>query len=76
VDDTELDGWEVARRLRLPETAVLDPHVPVIALSANLTPDSQQRWRDVGVNLLLGKPARTEEISRLLATLAEAEAHP
>ncbi len=66
----DLDGWEVARRLRLPETGVLDREVPVIALSADLTPDSQQRWRDVGVNLVLGKPARTEEISRLLATLA------
>lgn len=67
----DLDGWEVARRLRLPETGVLDPRIPVIALSADLTPDSQQRWRDVGVSLVLGKPARTEEISRLLATLSE-----
>lgn len=39
----DLDGWQVARRLRQPDSGVRDKDVPVIALSADLTPDSQVR---------------------------------
>lgn len=67
----DLDGWQVARRLRQPDSGVRDKDVPVIALSADLTPDSQVRWREAGVTLILGKPARTEELSRMLATLPD-----
>lgn len=59
----ELDGCETARWIRA------DPHfqtLPIIAFTAGVTPEEQQRCREAGMNDHVAKPINLDE---LLATL-------
>ena len=63
----DMDGYITARRLRL-----LPRHdskkVPIIAVSSNLTEESQEKSRDSGMNRFLRKPIKPET---LLACMEE-----
>jgi len=57
-----LDGYEVARRLRL----ALGTGVQLIAHTAYDSADSRERARQAGFDVLLGKPADLNVLVRLL----------
>jgi len=57
-----LDGYEVARRLRL----TLGPGVQLIAHTAYDSAESRERARQAGFDVLLGKPADLNVLIRLL----------
>ena len=59
----DLNGWEVAVRLRQGAKDSLNLRTPIIALTADLTPDSQTRWLQSGADVLLGKPVLTRELA-------------
>jgi CheY-like chemotaxis protein len=58
----EMDGYEVARRLR----QALGPGLRLIAHTAYASPDSRERARQAGFDALLSKPADIDELLRLL----------
>jgi len=59
----DLNGWEVAVRLRQGAKDSPNLRTPIIALTADLTPDSQTRWLQSGADVLLGKPVLTRELA-------------
>ncbi|MGC8461939.1 MAG: response regulator [Candidatus Dormibacteria bacterium] len=61
----ELDGWEVARQVRLAK-----PEFPIIACSANLMHAERKRTKELGCNGFLGKPYT---ISDLISTIEDYE---
>jgi CheY-like chemotaxis protein len=60
----ELDGFETTRRLRRGDAAVLEPNVPVIALTAQAMRGDREACLASGMNGYVTKPL-------LLATLAQ-----
>jgi two-component system, cell cycle response regulator DivK len=55
----ELDGWEVARRIRAnPSTR----RVPIVALSAHADEKSRARALEAGVDVFLAKPCMPDDL--------------
>ncbi len=52
----EMDGFEAARVIRDPTSAVLDHAVPVVAMTANAFPEDRSRALASGMNDFLAKP--------------------
>ncbi len=63
-----LNGWEVAARLREPATPLAGPRPRLVALSADLTPQSLARWHGAGVRQVVAKPVHLDDLARLLTT--------
>ncbi|MBN1824635.1 MAG: response regulator [Candidatus Eisenbacteria bacterium] len=70
----EMDGIEATRRIRLPGSGVLDPEVPIIALTAHAMTGDRERCVEIGMNDYVTKPLRPKEliaaIERLMASRA------
>jgi CheY-like chemotaxis protein len=66
----DIDGWEVAAHLRKGRAGELNRHTPIIALSADLTAEAQQRWQDGGVTAFLPKPLQVEKLQTCLDALS------
>jgi CheY-like chemotaxis protein len=63
-----MSGFEVARRIRaMPAPAAAQP---IVALTANASPDDDALCRDSGMNRALGKPVALAELVQALAELA------
>lgn len=62
----DLNGWEVAFRIRQGPKDARNARTPVIALTADLTPDSHLRWLNAGTAVVLGKPVRTRELCEII----------
>ena len=58
-----LDGWEATRQWRRQEQA---RRVPIIGVTANVSPQDQQRCFDAGMDAFLGKPFRFADLAALL----------
>lgn len=64
----DIDGYEVARRLRTSKKAAL-AHIPIVAVTANAMKDDAQKALEAGCNLYMSKPIN---IQGLLDTVARA----
>ncbi len=62
----ELDGYETTRRIRSGAASVLDPEIPIIALTANAMSDDEQKCYAAGMNDYLSKPLQIETLSKRL----------
>lgn len=62
-----MDGVEAARRIRDPHSGVLNPRVPILAMTANVQASDRQRCIDAGMNSFLSKPVLPEQLRQLLA---------
>jgi two-component system, sensor histidine kinase len=69
-----MDGLEATRRLRVHEHEHHWPHVPVIALTANVSTEDIRRCRAVGMNSHLAKPFELEDLDQVLKTYLQTEA--
>jgi len=61
----QLDGYEVTRQIRVAE-AELQRRTPIIALSASVLPDDQQRCADAGMDAHLSKPVSIADFRQAL----------
>ncbi len=58
----ELDGYEATRLIREPSTGVLNPRVPVIAMTANAMTGDKARCIEAGMDDYVAKPVRAQEL--------------
>jgi signal transduction histidine kinase/ActR/RegA family two-component response regulator len=69
-----MDGLEATRRLRAYEHEHQRIPVPIIALTANVSPDDITRCRATGMNGHLAKPFELQDLSQLLKTYLQPNA--
>lgn len=62
----QMDGFEAVRRIRAGGDGILDPAVPVIALTAHDQAEDRERCRAAGMTDHLTKPFRVEDLANAL----------
>jgi CheY-like chemotaxis protein len=62
----EMDGFEATKAIRRLESKVLDPQVPVIALTAYAMQGDRERCEQAGMDDYLAKPIRPAELTLVL----------
>jgi PAS domain S-box-containing protein len=73
----DMDGFEATRAIRSGTAGVLDPTVPIIALTAHAMKGDQERCLAAGMDHHLGKPFQTKELADTIDTwLAARDRHP
>jgi len=65
-----LDGLEATRRIRAPGSRIVDPKVPIIALTAHAMAGDRQDCLDAGMDDYLAKPIKLQELAEILAKWA------
>ncbi|OGQ13493.1 MAG: hypothetical protein A2138_16890 [Deltaproteobacteria bacterium RBG_16_71_12] len=65
----EMDGYEVARRIRAAEPA--GKHLPLVALTASALPEDRVRAKDAGMDDLVTKPFDPEQLGDRLAAIVQ-----
>jgi CheY-like chemotaxis protein len=71
-----LDGYEVTRRIRSGQLPRVNPHVPIIALTAYARPEDRDRCLAAGMNDYIAKPVRAADLSAAFARCGVAPATP
>ncbi len=62
-----IDGFEATHQIRLQEqTTPNTPHIPIIALTASVMPNNQERCLSAGMDDYLSKPVKTADFQRVL----------
>jgi PAS domain S-box-containing protein len=70
----EMDGFEATRLIRDPQTGVLNPLVPIVALTANALTGDRERCLKAGMDDYLSKPINVDDLNVALEKwLAKAE---
>jgi two-component system, sensor histidine kinase and response regulator len=62
----EMDGYELARRIRDPLTGVLNPQIPIIAVTAHSLAGEREHCMAAGMDDYLSKPVRPELLDKAL----------
>ena len=62
----EMDGFEATFRIRDPKTGVLNPKVPIVAMTAGASKEDRKRCLDAGMDDYLSKPIRPEELAQVI----------
>ncbi len=62
----ETDGLEATRMIRDPASGVLNPKVPIVAMTANATPEDRENYFDTGMNDYISKPISPEKLQSVL----------
>jgi signal transduction histidine kinase/DNA-binding response OmpR family regulator/HPt (histidine-containing phosphotransfer) domain-containing protein len=62
----EMDGYELTRRIRDPLTGVLNPQIPVIAVTAHSLSGDREHCMAAGMDDYLSKPIRPELLDKAL----------
>lgn len=60
-----MDGYQATREIRALPTAVAD--IPIVALSASVMPEDQEKCRLAGMNDFLSKPLRQKDLESAVA---------
>lgn len=61
-----MNGFKIVSSIRDPHSAVLDHQVPIIAISADTSPDIRQRCIDAGMDDFLPKPASLQSLGEVM----------
>ena len=72
----ELDGFEATRRLRASDSGVLNPGIPVIALTANALKGDRERCLAAGMDDYISKPIQVQELIDVVERWLEANEAP
>ncbi len=58
----EMDGLEATAMIRRPDSRVLDPQVPIIAMTANAMKGDREKCLQAGMNDYISKPVNTKQL--------------
>jgi len=72
----EMDGFEATSRIRDPKTGVLNPKVPIVAMTAGASKEDRKRCLDAGMDDYLSKPIRPEELAQVIKRWCKVEDEP
>ncbi len=61
-----MDGYEATAKIRAPGTTVLNPTVPIIAITAHAMKRELDRCIEAGMNAYLTKPVKHEELEKII----------
>ncbi len=61
-----MDGYEATRRIRRHETSVLNPDIPIIAMTAHVMAGDREKCLEAGMNDFLPKPVQPGDLEALL----------
>jgi PAS domain S-box-containing protein len=62
----EMDGLEATRRIRDPKSSVLNPHVPIIAMTAHALINDNIKCLEAGMNDYVSKPVNPQILAGVL----------
>ncbi len=62
----EMDGLEATRRIRAAGSGVLDPRVPIVAMTANAMQGQKELCLSAGMDDYLSKPVQPRELAEML----------
>lgn len=62
----EMDGFEATALIRDPKSGVLDPKVPIVAMTAGATEEDRKRCLAAGMDDYLSKPMRREQLAEII----------
>ncbi len=65
----EMDGLEATRTVRDPGSAVLDHHIPIVALTAHVMRGDRDRCREAGMDGYASKPIDVNELERAIRSV-------
>jgi PAS domain S-box-containing protein len=63
----ETDGVEAAKIIRNPESGVTNPDVPIVAMTANATPEDREKCADAGMNDYISKPVNPQVLLSVIS---------
>ena len=69
-----MDGFEATRRIRDRASGVLDPLIPIVAMTANAMRGDRERCLDAGMNDYLSKPVSPQELRTLVTRVMDSRA--
>jgi signal transduction histidine kinase/DNA-binding response OmpR family regulator len=67
-----LDGFAATAQIRDPGSGVLDPGIPIVALTANAMAEDSQRCKDAGMDAYLAKPLQRSALAEVIGRFAGA----
>ncbi|MDT8370472.1 MAG: response regulator [Gammaproteobacteria bacterium] len=67
----EMDGFEATRRIRAQNSPVLNPNIPIIALTASVLRQDQEQAFEAGMDDFLAKPIDRNKLAQTLAQWLE-----
>ena len=69
-----MDGLEATRQIRSASSSVLNPNIPIVALTAHAMPSDREKCLEAGMNDYLAKPVTPQTLARVLDKWLNAEA--
>lgn len=62
----EMDGYQATRLIRSNAAGVLNPQIPIIAITANAMRGDREKCLDAGMNDYVSKPVGIEQLKECL----------
>ncbi len=62
----ELDGYSATRRIRADCSGLIDPRVPIVAMTAHAMPGDREKCLEAGMDDYIAKPFQVDELARKL----------
>jgi PAS domain S-box-containing protein len=72
----KMDGLEAARTIRNPDSGVLNPRIPIIAMTANNTKEDREKCLAAGMNAYLSKPVNIDELLTVIKKIMDSGSSP
>lgn len=72
----KLDGLETTRRIRSNQAGVLNPEVPIVAMTANAMAEDHRQCLNAGMTDYLAKPIKLEKLHEILDRFSGRENRP
>ena len=71
----ELDGYEATRQIRAPDSGVLRPTVPIVAMTAHAMKGDREKCLEAGMDDYIAKPVQRGELAETLERWLAGGAH-
>jgi signal transduction histidine kinase/DNA-binding response OmpR family regulator len=62
----EMDGYQASRIIRNPSSGVINPDIPIIAMTANAMKGDREKCIEAGMNDYIAKPVDPEVLARMI----------
>ena len=61
-----MDGYEATKKIRLPQSKVLNSNIPIIAMTANSMQGDREKCLAVGMDDFIAKPVNPNKLQEAL----------